>query len=60
MDKYLMNFEQDGRSYWKAFALHAILLRLLGLDSPQHVVELGHILDEGIWMGLENLVKSDP
>jgi hypothetical protein len=55
-----VNFEQDSRGHWKAFVLCAIFLRLLGLNSSQHVVELGHILNEGVWLGPEDLVKSDP
>ena len=54
MKKYL-NLMQN-RSYWKALALWAIL-RLVRLDSSKYIVELGHVLDEGVWMGLKDFGK---
>ena len=55
-----MDFVQNCGGYWKSLLLWAILLRLLRLDSLKYVVELGHVLDKGVCVRLEDLIESNP
>ena len=54
-----MNLVQNSRSYWEALTLWAVFLRFFRLDSSKYVLEFGHVLDEGVWIGLNDLIESD-
>ena len=54
-----MSFLENICSYWEALTCWAVFLRFLGFDSPEYLLKLGHVFNEGVRERVDDLEKPD-